>query len=171
MIRPLVTYPDDVLAGKAKKIEEITPELLELIEDMVETMYEGDGVGLAAPQVGQPIRLITLDPSGPKERTQLMVLINPEIVSCEGSVSSEEGCLSVPGFSCKVKRHEKVTVKAQDKTGKDVCIEADDFLAIVLQHEIDHLEGTIILDHAGRLKRAMYEKKLKKWEKQSNRIG
>lgn len=171
MIREILTYPDDVLAGKARVIEEITPEIRELIEDMVETMYEGDGVGLAAPQVGETIRLITVDPSGPKVRDQLMVLVNPEIVSCEGTVTSDEGCLSVPGFNCKVKRHEKVTVKGLDPEGKEVCVEADDFLAIVLQHELDHLEGRIILDHAGRLKRSMYEKKLKKWEKQSNMTG
>lgn len=161
----ICTWPDDVLSAKARKIDEVTPELKELIENMVETMYESDGVGLAAPQVGESIRLICVDQTGPKLREDLRVLINPEIVECsDEEVESEEGCLSCPELSAKVMRKERVTVKGLDGDGKDVCVEADGFLAIVLQHEIDHLEGVTLADRAGRLKKAMYKKKAMKWK-------
>ena len=106
----ICTWPDDVLAAKAEPVAGITPELEKLIEDMVETMYEGDGVGLAAPQVGESIRLICVDQTGPKLRADLRVLINPEIVECDGEVESEEGCLSCPEFSGTVMRKERVKV-------------------------------------------------------------
>ncbi|QGY39137.1 peptide deformylase [Pseudodesulfovibrio cashew] len=161
----ICTWPDEVLAAKAEPISEVTPELEELIENMVETMYESDGVGLAAPQVGESIRLICVDQTGPKERGELRVLINPEIVECDGEVESEEGCLSCPEFNLKVKRKERVKVTAMDREGKDVCIETDGLLAIILQHEIDHLEGVTLADQAGRLKKSMYRKKALKWQK------
>lgn len=160
----ICTWPDEVLAAKAKKIDEITPELKELIENMVETMYESDGVGLAAPQVGESIRLICVDQTGPKMREELRVLINPEILECDGEVESEEGCLSCPELSAKVKRKERVKVKALNEDGEEVCIETDGFLAIILQHEIDHLEGVTLADRAGRLKKAMYKKKAMRWK-------
>lgn len=161
----ILTYPDDVLSTPCERVEEITPELKQLIEDMVETMYADDGVGLAAPQVGRNIRLITVDQTGPKERKDLRVIVNPEIVEREGEVDSQEACLSCPGFQAKIKRSERVRVKGLDAKGKDVCIDADELLAIILQHEIDHLDGKTIVDRAGRLKRAMYDKKVKKWKK------
>jgi len=161
----IVTWPDEVLAGKAAPITEVTEELKELIENMIETMYESDGVGLAAPQVGQSIRLIVVDQTGPKIRGDLRVLINPEITECDGEVDSEEGCLSCPELTMKVKRKERVTVKGLDREGEEVCIEADGFLSIVLQHEIDHLEGITLADKAGRLKKTMYKKKAMKWKK------
>ncbi len=159
----ICTWPDPVLARKAERVTEVTPELRELIENMVETMYEGDGVGLAAPQVGESIRLICVDQTGPKVREDLRVLINPEIVECGGEVESEEGCLSCPQFGAKIKRKERVKVTAMNPEGEDVCIETDGFLAIILQHEIDHLEGTTIVDRSSRLKQAMYRKKAAKW--------
>ncbi|SKA96316.1 peptide deformylase [Paucidesulfovibrio gracilis DSM 16080] len=161
----IVTYPDEVLSTDCERVEEITPELRQLIDDMVETMYEGDGVGLAAPQVGKDIRLITVDRTGPKKRKELHVIINPEIVAREGEVDSPEACLSCPGFQVTLKRSEKVRVTGMDQDGNDVCIDADDLLAIILQHEIDHLDGKTIVDRAGRLKRSMYQKKVKKWKK------
>lgn len=161
----ICTWPDEVLAKKAEPITEVTPELKELIENMIETMYESDGVGLAAPQVGESIRLICVDQTGPKIKGDLRVLINPEIVECDGEVDSEEGCLSCPELTMKVKRKERVTVKALDREGEEVCIETDGFLAIVLQHEIDHLDGVTLADKAGRLKKAMYKKKALKWKK------
>ncbi|WP_319470781.1 peptide deformylase [uncultured Pseudodesulfovibrio sp.] len=161
----ICTWPDEVLAKNAEPIAEITPELEELIENMIETMYEGDGVGLAAPQIGKSIRLICVDQTGPKVKGDLRVLINPEIVECDGEVDSDEGCLSCPEFAAKVKRFERVKVNAMDREGKDVCIETDGFLAIILQHEIDHLNGVTIADKAGRLKKAMYKKKAMKWKK------
>lgn len=160
----IVTWPDEVLAANAEKIGDITPELDELIENMIETMYESDGVGLAAPQIGQSIRLIVVDQTGPKLRGDLRVLINPEIVESEGEVDSEEGCLSCPELSMKVKRKERVKVIGLDREGKEVEIDTDGFLAIVLQHEIDHLNGLTLADRAGRLKKAMYRKKAMKWK-------
>ena len=163
MILEIVTYPDERLAKKCATIPEITPELRELIGHMVETMYERDGVGLAAPQVGETIRLIVVDPTGPKERAALRVLFNPEIVErSQETMKSEEGCLSLPGFTGVVKRHERVTVRAMDENGQEVTIDADDFLAIVLQHEMDHLDGKLLTDHVGRLKKSIYDKKIKK---------
>lgn len=161
----ICTWPDEVLAAKAKPIQEITPELEKLIENMIETMYESDGVGLAAPQVGESIRLICVDQTGPKIRGELRVLINPEIVECDGEVESEEGCLSCPELNVKVKRKERVVAKATDRDGKEVRIETGGLLAIILQHEIDHLDGVTLADRAGRLKQALYRKKALKWKK------
>lgn len=165
MLLEIVKYPDPRLGEKCARVAEITPELRELIGHMVETMYEKDGVGLAAPQIGEGIRLITVDDTGPKERKALRILVNPEIVGGEGVKESEESCLSVPAFSTKIKRKETVTVKAQDENGQDVRIRAEGLLAVILQHEIDHLDGVTIVDHAGRLKRALYDKKIAKWRK------
>lgn len=162
----IVTWPDAVLAAKAKTLDEVTPELDELIENMIETMYESDGVGLAAPQVGQSIRLIVVDQTGPKIKGDLRVILNPEIVeSSETEVESEEGCLSCPELTMKVMRKEWVKVTGLDREGKEITIDADGFLAIVLQHEIDHLNGLTLADRAGRLKKAMYRKKAMKWKR------
>lgn len=165
MKRDILVYPDSRLAQKAEPIGEITPEIRKLAEDMVETMYESDGIGLAAPQVGECCRLIVVDITGPKMRSDLKVILNPEIVESEGDTESEEGCLSVRELRAKVKRAEKVTVKGKDLDGKPVSIQADEMLAICLQHEIDHLDGTLFIDRLSRLKRTLYDKKVKKWEK------
>jgi len=162
----ICTWPDEVLAAKAAHVGELTPELDALIEGMIETMYESDGVGLAAPQVGEPIRLICVDPTGPKVRGDLRVLINPEIVERgDEEVDSEEGCLSCPELSVKVKRNKRVKVKALDREGREVVIDTDEFLAIVLQHEIDHLDGVTLADRLGRLKKTMYRKRAERWKK------
>ena len=165
MICEVLHYPDNRLAEKSKPVEEITEEIKELAKAMAETMYKEDGVGLAAPQVGSLHRLVVIDVSGPEVRNDLMTLVNPVIVSSEGSCDSEEGCLSVPGYRAKVKRSETVTVKAQDLDGNDVTIEGKGLLAICLQHEIDHLDGVLFIDKISRLKRSMYDKKVKKWMK------
>ena len=164
MILDICTWPDDVLSAKAKPLIEVTPEIKELVENMIETMYDSDGVGLAAPQVGESIRLICVDQTGPKLRGDLRVLVNPEIVECDGEVDSEEGCLSCPELNITVKRKERVKVMATDMNGKEVCIDTDGFLAIVLQHEIDHLDGITLADRTGRLKRALYKKKAMRWK-------
>lgn len=165
MILDICKWPDDVLAMKAERIEEVTPELQELIDNMIETMYESDGVGLAAPQVGESIRLIVVDQTGPKIRGDLRVIVNPEIIECDGEVDSEEGCLSCPELNVTVKRKQRVKVVGLDRDGKEVVVESDGFLAIVLQHEIDHLDGITLADQVGRLKKAMYRKKAMKWAK------
>jgi len=167
MIRPIRTYPDSVLAEKCRPVDEVSEDIKNLARDMTETMYEGDGVGLAAPQVGEAVRLITVDPSGPSKRTDLQVLINPEIVEAsEETVESEEGCLSVPKFNSHITRSQQVTVRATDIDGNPMEIKADGLLAIILQHEIDHLDGVLILDRSSRLKRSLYNKKVRKWQKQ-----
>ncbi|ACV67317.1 peptide deformylase [Desulfohalobium retbaense] len=166
MTLSICTYPDPVLARRAEPVAEISEEVRQLASDMVETMYANQGIGLAAPQVGKSWRLITVDISGPENQTELVTLVNPEIQWRDGETETEEGCLSVPEFRSKVQRAAKVRVTGQDLDGNAVDMEADGLLAVCLQHEIDHLEGTIILDHVSRLKRSMYTKKVSKWQKQ-----
>jgi peptide deformylase len=164
-VREIKKFPAEVLKKKAEHIEEIDDELLRLIDDMAETMYAAPGIGLAAPQVGVSKRLIVVDiKSAYGEEAELIVLINPEIAEAEGCVKSEEGCLSLPGFTVSIDRSETVTVKGLDREGKEVSIPAEGLLAMALQHEIDHLEGTLLLDRASFLKREFYKKQLKKSE-------
>jgi peptide deformylase len=165
MAREILKYPNPILSQKALEIGEITPEIRQLALDMAEAMYEKRGIGLAAPQVGECCRLIAVDISGPDERTDLKFLVNPVIVSREGEVEDEEGCLSVAQFRAKVKRSEKVVVKATDLDGNPLEIVADDVMAVCLQHEIDHLDGVLFIDRISRLKRALYDNKVKKWLK------
>ncbi len=165
MARKILKYPDPILSQKAQEITEVTPEIRQLATDMAEAMYEKRGIGLAAPQVGECCRLVAIDVSGPDERTDLQFLVNPVIVSQEGEVEDEEGCLSVAQFRAKVKRSENVVVKATDLDGKPVEITADGILAVCLQHEIDHLDGILFIDRISRLKRALYDNKVKKWLK------
>ncbi len=161
----IITYPNPILKKVSELVEEITPELKKLVEAMIETMYKGDGVGLAAPQVGHNVRIITLDQTGPRERGELVVIMNPEIVESEGKLDSSESCLSTPQFTTTIKRSQSVVVTGMDEKGKPLRIEGKDLLAVILQHEIDHLDGITIVNRSRRLKRAMYEKKVKKWSK------
>lgn len=163
MAREILAYPHPLLAQKAQEIAEITPEICALAEEMTQLMYEKRGIGLAAPQVGESCRLVTIDLSGPDERTELMVLVNPVIVSQEGVVEDEEGCLSVTSLRAKVERAEKVVVRATDLQGQPVVLDADGLLAVCLQHELDHLEGILFIDRISRLKRTLYDAKIKKW--------
>lgn len=162
-VREIRKYPDDVLKRRAEPVTSIDDGLQRLIEDMVETMYAASGVGLAAPQVGVSRRLIVVDVSrGESEESRLIVLINPEIVERQGEVRSEEGCLSLPGFIASVDRAETVVVKGLDREGKEVSIPAQGLLSMAFQHEIDHLDGTLILDRTSFLKREFYKKQLRK---------
>ena len=162
MILPVLKYPDPRLKRKCQPVLEVTPELRALVGNMAETMYARDGIGLAAPQIGEAIRLVVVDISGPEERTELMVLLNPELELVGHEVDSEEGCLSVPEFRSEVVRSSAVRLKATDLEGRPVAVEADGLLAICLQHECDHLEGTLFIDHISRLKRMMLDRKLTK---------
>ena len=162
MPRPILKYPNPILSKRADEIAVITEEHRQLAKDMAEVMYDKRGIGLAAPQVGECCRLVAVDVSGPDERTELMFLVNPVIVSREGEVTDEEGCLSVVQLRAKVTRSEKVVVQAQDLDGKDVEIPAEGILAVCLQHEIDHLDGKLFIDRISRLKRALYDNKIKK---------
>jgi peptide deformylase len=158
----ICTYPDPVLRSVSSSIENIDEKMKKLIDSMTETMYSAPGIGLAAIQVGVPIRLIVYDIcSGEGERNPC-VLINPEIVLAEGSVVFSEACLSVVDFSADVERYSKIKVKGIDRNGKPLDIEAEDLAAVCLQHEIDHLNGKLFIDHISNLKRSLYKRKLKK---------
>jgi peptide deformylase len=158
------TYPEEVLRKKSLPIENINGELQRLIDDMFETMYAAPGVGLAAPQVAVLKRLLVIDVSlrDQEKNYPPIVLINPEIVSAEGELESEEGCLSLPGLTGLVPRAEKIFVKGIDREEKPLEIEAEGLFAIALQHEIDHLEGKLIFDKMSPLKRSFYKKKIAK---------
>ena len=151
-------YGEPVLREKALPVKEITPEILNLIKDMAETMYTASGVGLAALQVGVPKRIILVD----GEEDGLIVLINPMIIKSEGEVVAEEGCLSVPDIYSQVKRSSKVTVKALNENGDLIEITKEDLIARALQHEIDHLDGILFIDRIGRMERQILLNKLKK---------
>jgi peptide deformylase len=167
----ILTYPDKRLALKSTPVEKVDEEIRRLIDDMFETMYLSDGVGLAAPQVGVTQRIIVVDcaprPEGEDKETPLKprepyVVVNPEIVEKSGSIIWEEGCLSVPGYVDEIERAEKVVVRGLGREGEPISIEAEGLLAVCLQHEIDHLEGVLFVDRLSRLKQAMVKKKLKK---------
>jgi len=166
MLLEILKYPHPTLAEKSKPVPETTHEIRQLADDMAETMYANQGVGLAAPQVGRSLRLVVIDLSGPDKREERINLVNPVITKAEGEQEDEEGCLSVRDYRANVKRAATVTVSATDLDGKPFCLEADGLLAVCLQHEIDHLDGVLFIDHLSRLKRAMYDKRVKRWAKQ-----
>ena len=167
MIKKIATYPDPVLRKVATPIDVVDDEIRKLLSDMAETMYAGDGVGLAAPQVSVSLRVITIDVSPSQEGTPgLLKMANPEIVSGEGETEYEEGCLSVPELRVSIKRKEKVKVTYMDENGTKKELDCEGLLAIAAQHEIDHLNGDLIIDHTGRLKRDLYERRIKKHKKE-----
>lgn len=165
-IRKILQYPEPVLREKAKKVTLFDEELRNLIDDMAETMFDAPGVGLAAPQIGESIQLIVVDTSVDEENQSHMALINPKITETEGNQIDEEGCLSVPELTSKVKRFKKINVDFQDIEGKKQQLETEDRFAVILQHEIDHLKGILFIDHLSSLKRNLYKKKVKKMMKQ-----
>lgn len=158
----ILTYPEPVLRVRAKPVENIDEELQELIDRMAVTMYAAPGIGLAANQVGKPLQVVVFDVSPREEGRNLSVLINPEIVHSEGKISQQESCLSVIDYSAEVTRPAYVKVRGMDRHGKPVEIQAEGLLSVCLQHEIDHLNGVLFIDHISSLKRALYNKKLKK---------
>ena len=159
-ILEILKFPDPRLRNHAKPVAKVDDAVRRLADDMLETMYEAPGIGLAATQVGVARQVIVVDVS--EERDQPLVLVNPEVVESEGEEEMEEGCLSVPGFYEKVKRAEKVRVKALDLQGGQVEMELDGLLAVCVQHEIDHLHGKLFVDYISRLKRERIRKKLEK---------
>jgi peptide deformylase len=160
--REIHTWPSEVLKEKAAPVEEFGEELQQLIGDMLETMYAAPGIGLAAPQVGVSRRLMVIDLSSGTEPEQILVLANPEIVETAGEVTSEEGCLSLPDLSLKVCRAESVVVRGHDREGREVEVSGEDLFARALQHEIDHLDGVLLLDRVNPVRREIVKKKLKK---------
>lgn len=164
-ILSVLFHPHPVLRQKAETVEAITPEILQLLEDMLETMYDAPGIGLAAPQVGIAKRIAVMDVESERdgERGNPICLINPEIVEkSESATELEEGCLSLPTMLVKVTRPEQVTVRYMNEKGETCTIEADGLLAKCLQHEIDHLNGVLIFDYLSPLKRNMVMKKYQK---------
>lgn len=162
-ILEIKTYPDTFLSQPTKPVENIDGNLQELIENMADTMYAAPGVGLAAIQVGHDKSLLVYDIAPKDEKRSLQVLINPRIVTSEGTIISEnEGCLSVPDYRTDVKRAAKVLVEAFDREGKPVRLEAEGLMALVMQHEIDHLNGILFIDRISSLKRQMYKRRVKK---------
>jgi peptide deformylase len=162
MIRKILTYPDPELKKKSAPVTVINEKTLELVRDMKETMYDAPGVGLAAPQIGVHQRIIVIDVSGKDEKPELIVAINPEIIHSEGESYEEEGCLSVPGYAANVHRHARVVVKALNLEGEEVIHKADGLLAIAFQHEMDHLDGILFIDHLSNLKREIFQKKYRR---------
>ena len=165
--RPILVVPDMILKRKASEIVTIDDQIVALANDMIETMYKAPGIGLAANQVGEALRLIVIDIeyayADPKTRKKNpIVLLNPEIHLTEGEGMFEEGCLSVPEFTVEVVRPEQVQIEGVDLDGNPIKIETDGILARVLQHEIDHLNGVTLLEHASALKRNLYKKRIKK---------
>ena len=158
----IFTYPDPILRTSAETVEELDGEIQDLIDNMIETMYAAPGIGLAANQVGELKRVIVFDFNPRQEGRSPGVLINPEIVHSEGEITSEEACLSVIDYAAEVTRDAKVKVRGVDREGKPIEIEAEDLRAICLQHEIDHLNGVLYIDHISSLKRSLYKKRLKK---------
>ncbi len=152
-------YPDPVLKKKALSVENINGELQGLIDDMIDTMHDAPGIGLAAPQVGESRRVIVVHVNLKEEAYPLIVLINPEIVQVDGKVTSEEGCLSVPGYVSNIERPEVVLVKGLDREGRPVEVEAEDLLARALQHETDHLDGILFVDRMSPIKREFFRKR------------
>ena len=164
----ILTYPHPFLRKTASPVEDIDDEVNRIIDDMAATMYDAPGTGLAATQVGIDKRIIVFDITSTDEAPVLQALINPIIISHSGEVVSEnEGCLSVPDYRADVDRAAAVCVKALDRAGNPVTIEDESFLAIVLQHEIDHLNGVLFIDHLSPLKRQIYKRRIKKLQRKA----
>jgi len=170
-VRRILTYPDPVLAREAIPVENITGTVDELAKDMAETMYAAPGIGLAAPQVGVGERVIVVDIPADEEHgrpgTGLLKLVNPVIAERDGEIVWEEGCLSVPDLTATVRRARRILLRAWTTEEKEIEIEAEDLVAVALQHELDHLDGVLFLDRLSRLKRDLYRKRQQKQGRQS----
>ncbi|MCR4376345.1 MAG: peptide deformylase [Acidobacteria bacterium] len=166
MLRPIVKYGTASLQAPAQAVTTFDPSLHALIDDMIETMYAAPGIGLAAPQVGVPLRLCVIDLSSGARGADVIVLANPEFVEREGMQLEEEGCLSVPGFQATCPRPARVVVKGQGRDGQDVVVEGTGLFARALQHEIDHLDGRLFLDRLRSLQRDLIVRKIRKMQRQ-----
>ncbi|MBW2458451.1 MAG: peptide deformylase [Deltaproteobacteria bacterium] len=164
-IRTILHYPDARLREKAQPVESVTPEIRTLIEDMAETMYAAPGVGLAAPQIGIGHRIFVIDIATEDEPSNLLAFVNPEIITREGEQVWTEGCLSFPEVSEDVKRADTITVRALDEKGEPFELTTDGLLAVAVQHENDHLDGVLMIDHLGMLKRKLVHREMLKREK------
>ena len=168
MIRKILTYPDPELKKKSAPVTIINDKIKELARDMAETMYDAPGIGLAAPQIGVHQRVIVIDIAGSDEPPQLITAINPVIIHSEGETFEEEGCLSVPKYAANVRRHLKVVVKGLNLEGEETTWKAEGLLAVAFQHEIDHLDGVLFIDHISQLKRDLFRRRYRKSQEQEN---
>ena len=162
MIRPILRYGDAVLHTSAAPVNEITTDVLTLIDDMIQTMYAAPGIGLAATQVGVSLRIFVADISVGRNATDLLTFINPQFVERDGMQLEEEGCLSVPGFNATVARPSRAIVKGLDRHGEEVVVEGTGLLARCFQHEMDHLDGTVFVDRLRGLQKDLILRKIKK---------
>jgi peptide deformylase len=163
MILPILEYPDPRLKKVAAPVRAFTPDIVKLVEDLAQTMYSAPGIGLAATQVDVHKRVIVMDVS--ETRDELRVFVNPEVIAAEGEAECEEGCLSVPGYYDKVTRAARVRVRAQNARGESFELDADELLAVCIQHEMDHLVGKMFVDYLSPLKRARLSSRLRKKQK------
>ena len=162
MVREILIWPHPTLKKKASNVSKVDDSTRTLVKDMFETMYSAEGVGLAAPQVGVLKRVIVLDTTPRQPESKPIAMINPELVATEGETTYNEGCLSIPGEAEDVDRAAKVTVKFLDPDGKQQTLTAEGLLAIAIQHEMDHLEGVVFVDHLSALNRELIRKRMKK---------
>jgi peptide deformylase len=162
MLRPIVRYGADVLHRPAAPVTDVTPETQLLIDDMIQTMYAAPGIGLAATQIGLPLRIFVCDISVGRNPTELMTFINPEFVERDGMQLEEEGCLSLPGFNATVARPSRAVLKGLNRQGEEQVVEATGLLARCFQHEVDHLDGTVFVDRLRGLQKDLIVRKIKK---------
>lgn len=165
MIRPILRLGADTLHTPALPVAAITPEIDQLVADMIDTMYAAPGIGLAAPQIGVPLRIFVVDLSVGRQASNLLVFINPEFVERSGMQLEEEGCLSVPGFEATVVRPERATVKGLNRQGVAHQVTGEGLLARAFQHEMDHLDGTLFVDRLRGIKRDVIVRKIRKMQK------
>ena len=170
-IRKILVEPDPFLRQKSKKVEKVDDDVRSLMNDMLETMHDAPGIGLAAIQIGVPKRIIVMDLAKENEKKQPLYFVNPEIITkSEIDLTYEEGCLSVPGQFAEIDRPDRCKIKYLDYDGKEQILNAEGLLATCIQHEIDHLEGILFIDYLSKLKRSMITKKLSKQKKELERI-
>jgi peptide deformylase len=166
MLRPIVLYGAEVLARPSETVDNITGAEVQLVQDMIETMYAAPGVGLAAPQVGVSKRIMVTDTSAGEKKDSVLTIINPEIVVADGEQFEEEGCLSIPGFTANVLRPRKVIIRGVSLEGKEVQLEGSGLLARAFCHEMDHLNGVVFLEHLSFIKRDMIKRRIRRLAKQ-----
>jgi peptide deformylase len=162
MIRTILHYPDKRLREVGKKVEAVTPEIQKLVDDMAETMYAAPGVGLAATQIGEALQIFVVDIAEQDQPSDLRVFINPEILEKHDEITWQEGCLSFPTVQEEIHRAARVKVRAQDRSGASFELEADGLLAVAIQHEYDHLQGVLMIDRMGPLKKRLIDRKMRK---------
>ncbi|HUU01160.1 MAG TPA: peptide deformylase [Myxococcota bacterium] len=171
-LRDLRIFPDPLLRERCRKIEDVDDEVIQLLDDLAESMYANKGLGLAAPQIGAALRAVVVDVEQRDGIPRLVELVNPEVIESSNELSDfEEGCLSFPGEAEKVIRPAKVTVRALDRDGKLIEVKTDGLLATAIQHEIDHLDGVLFIDHVSRLKRSLVKRRMKKKARPTVTVG